>query len=180
MNLKFQRKTAELMMPILHTVQAVIRSKGKTRIKQSKDVVVMASWLLIGSFICRVNMQKLKSQSRSGMLHQQKMHHPNFHHRDRYDVPVTPCTSRKPPNHNGNMQLNSAVFHSCVTIKLGLNCIAALNATVAVQRVRSKHSEENKEETSSLVSQVLNPEPLLRQSGNYFWQLKYLFLNCRH
>ncbi|KAF6727309.1 Spindle and centriole-associated protein 1 [Oryzias melastigma] len=114
--------------------------------------------------IQRVNMQKLKSQSRSGVLHQQKMHHPNFHPADRYNVPVTPCTSRKPPNHNGNLQLNSAVFNSCVTIKLGLNCIAALNATVAVQRVRSKHSEENKEETSSLVSQVLNPEPLLRQS----------------
>ncbi|XP_024136403.1 spindle and centriole-associated protein 1 [Oryzias melastigma] len=90
--------------------------------------------------IQRVNMQKLKSQSRSGVLHQQKMHHPNFHPADRYDVAVTPCTSRKPPNHN------------------------ALNATVAVQRVRSKHSEENKEETSSLVSQVLNPELLLRQS----------------
>ncbi|RVE58825.1 hypothetical protein OJAV_G00197730 [Oryzias javanicus] len=90
--------------------------------------------------IQRINVQKLKSQSGSRVSHQQKMHHSNFHHADRDGVPVTPCTSRKPPNHN------------------------ALNATAVVQRVRSKHSEENDEETSSLVSQVLNPEPLLRRS----------------
>lgn len=44
----------------------------------------------------------------------------------------------------------------------------ALNATVAVQRVRSRQqqSEEGKEEPSVLVSQVLNPEMPLNQSGN--------------
>uniref|UniRef100_A0A3P9KWW9 Spindle and centriole-associated protein 1 n=1 Tax=Oryzias latipes TaxID=8090 RepID=A0A3P9KWW9_ORYLA len=88
--------------------------------------------------IHRVTGRKSKSQSGSGVLRQQKMHHSNFHHAD---GAVTPCASRKPPNQN------------------------ALNATVAVQRVRSKHFEENEEETSSQVSQVLNPEPLLCRSG---------------
>ncbi|XP_011487240.1 spindle and centriole-associated protein 1 isoform X2 [Oryzias latipes] len=91
--------------------------------------------------IHRVTGRKSKSQSGSGVLRQQKMHHSNFHHADSDDGPVTPCASRKPPNQN------------------------ALNATVAVQRVRSKHFEENEEETSSQVSQVLNPEPLLCRSG---------------
>uniref|UniRef100_A0A3Q0T1X2 Spindle and centriole-associated protein 1 n=1 Tax=Amphilophus citrinellus TaxID=61819 RepID=A0A3Q0T1X2_AMPCI len=45
--------------------------------------------------------------------------------------------------------------------------VSALNATVAVQRVRSKQSqsEEDKEETSVLVSQVLNPELNQSKSG---------------
>lgn len=45
--------------------------------------------------------------------------------------------------------------------------VSALNATVAVRRVQSRHrrSEEGKEEPSVLVSQVLNPELPLNQSG---------------
>lgn len=48
------------------------------------------------------------------------------------------------------------------------NLVSALNATVAVQRVRSRQSqsEEGKEEPTVLVSQVLNPELPLNQSGN--------------
>lgn len=46
--------------------------------------------------------------------------------------------------------------------------VLALNATMAVQRVRAKQSqsEEEKDETSVLVSQVLNPELPLSQSGS--------------
>lgn len=45
---------------------------------------------------------------------------------------------------------------------------SALNATMAVQRVQSRQSQsmECKEEPSVLVSQVLNPELPINQSGN--------------
>uniref|UniRef100_A0A3B4F6Y8 Spindle and centriole-associated protein 1 n=1 Tax=Pundamilia nyererei TaxID=303518 RepID=A0A3B4F6Y8_9CICH len=49
------------------------------------------------------------------------------------------------------------------------NVISALNATVAVQRVRSRQSqsEDAREETSVLVSQVLNSEPPQNWIGNH-------------
>ncbi|XP_041669534.1 spindle and centriole-associated protein 1 [Cheilinus undulatus] len=62
---------------------------------------------------------------------------------DRFSAPVTPCTSGKEPDKR------------------------ALNATAAVKRVQSRQnqSEEGKDESSVLVSQVLNPELPLNQSG---------------
>ncbi|XP_017261893.1 spindle and centriole-associated protein 1 [Kryptolebias marmoratus] len=68
---------------------------------------------------------------------QQKVHHQED------DVPVTPCASGRAPDQ------------------------MALNATVAVRRVRSKQNqfEESNEGTSALVSQVLNPELPSSQSG---------------
>ncbi|XP_072234923.1 spindle and centriole-associated protein 1 [Leuresthes tenuis] len=92
--------------------------------------------------IRRSNVRKMKTMSR-GRVQQQKVHHLNYHQGDKDNVPVTPCTSGRGPDQT------------------------ALNATVAVQRVRSKqnHSEEGERETSALVTQVLNPECLLRQSG---------------
>uniref|UniRef100_UPI0037E70CC0 spindle and centriole-associated protein 1 n=1 Tax=Semicossyphus pulcher TaxID=241346 RepID=UPI0037E70CC0 len=93
--------------------------------------------------IRRANVRKMKAQSRGRAIQHQKAHHPNSDQADREDVPVTPCTSARPPDER------------------------ALNATVAVQRVRSRQSqsEEDKEEPSVLVSQVLNPEQPLNQSG---------------
>ncbi|TDG97309.1 hypothetical protein EPR50_G00224560 [Perca flavescens] len=90
--------------------------------------------------IHRANVRKIDSQSR---CRQQKVHRPNSDHADRDNVPVTPCTSYRAPGHT------------------------ALNATVAVQRLRSRQSqsEEGKEEPTVLVSQVLNPELPLNQSG---------------
>ncbi|XP_069559702.1 spindle and centriole-associated protein 1 isoform X2 [Brachyistius frenatus] len=93
--------------------------------------------------IRRANVQKMKAQSLGRVIQQKKVHSPNHHHRNRDNTPVTPCTSGRAPDQ------------------------AALNATVAVQRVRSKQSQsaEEKEETSVLVSQVLNPELPLSNSG---------------
>ncbi|KAM4534425.1 spindle and centriole-associated protein 1 isoform 2-T2 [Odontesthes bonariensis] len=92
--------------------------------------------------IRRANVRKMKTMSR-GRVQQQKVHHLNCHQGDKDNVPVTPCTSGRGPDQT------------------------ALNATVAVQRVRSKQnrSEEGDEETSALVTQVLNPEFPLRRSG---------------
>ncbi|XP_045923326.1 spindle and centriole-associated protein 1 isoform X2 [Micropterus dolomieu] len=88
--------------------------------------------------IKRTNIQRMKARSRDRVIQQ----HPSFDQADR-DVPVTPCTSGKAPVQT------------------------ALNATVAVQRVRSRQSqsEEGKEEPSGLVSQVLNAELPLNPSG---------------
>uniref|UniRef100_A0A3Q4I5W9 Spindle and centriole-associated protein 1 n=1 Tax=Neolamprologus brichardi TaxID=32507 RepID=A0A3Q4I5W9_NEOBR len=84
----------------------------------------------------------------------------------------------------------SSEYHKCVIFILGSdqeiiyyisgirgehkhlsNVISALNATVAVQRVRSRQSqsEDAREETSVLVSQVLNSEPPQSKSGNIYW-----------
>ncbi|XP_020500719.2 spindle and centriole-associated protein 1 [Labrus bergylta] len=91
--------------------------------------------------IRRANVRKMKVQSHGRAI--QKVHHPKSDHADRDNVPVTPCTSGRAPDER------------------------ALNATVAVKRVRSRQSEteEGKEEPSALVSQVLNPELPLNQSG---------------
>ncbi|TKS87733.1 Spindle and centriole-associated protein 1 [Collichthys lucidus] len=93
--------------------------------------------------IQRSNLRKMKAQSRGRSIQQQKIHHANSDHVDRDNVPVTPSASGTAPDQ------------------------AALNATVAVQRVRSRQqqSEEGEEEPSVLVSQVLNPEMPLSQSG---------------
>ncbi|XP_056155836.1 spindle and centriole-associated protein 1 [Lampris incognitus] len=57
--------------------------------------------------------------------------------------PVTPCTTGRGPDQ------------------------AALNATAAVKRLRSRlgQSEDHEEEPSRLITQVLNPEATLKQSG---------------
>ncbi|KAA8580759.1 spindle and centriole-associated protein 1 isoform X1 [Etheostoma spectabile] len=93
--------------------------------------------------IHRANVRKINPQSRCRVVQQQKVHRPNSAHADKDNVPVTPCTSGRAPGHT------------------------ALNATVAVERVRSRQSqsEDGKEELTVLVSQVLNPELPLNQSG---------------
>lgn len=60
------------------------------------------------------------------------------------------------------------------------NCVSALNATVAVQRVRSKQSqlEEGKEEPSVLLSQVLNPDLRPSPSGK-IWKF-HIFSKMRY
>ncbi|KAL3040469.1 hypothetical protein OYC64_011482 [Pagothenia borchgrevinki] len=92
--------------------------------------------------IRRANVRKMKAESRGKGIQRQKAHRPNSEQADQDNAPVTPCTSDRAPGH------------------------AALNATVAVQRFRSRRSqsEEAREEPSVLVSQVLNPEHL-NQSG---------------
>ncbi|XP_034085508.1 spindle and centriole-associated protein 1 isoform X1 [Gymnodraco acuticeps] len=92
--------------------------------------------------IRRSNVSKMKAESLGKGKQRQKAHRPNSEQADQDNAPVTPCTSDRAPGH------------------------AALNATVAVQRFRSRRSqsEEAREEPSVLVSQVLNPEHL-NQSG---------------
>ncbi|XP_033964807.1 spindle and centriole-associated protein 1 [Pseudochaenichthys georgianus] len=92
--------------------------------------------------IRRSNVSQMKAESRGKGKQRQKAHRPNSEQADQDSAPVTPCTSDRAPGH------------------------AALNATVAVQRFRSRRSqsEEAREEPSVLVSQVLNPEHL-NQSG---------------
>ncbi|XP_035475690.2 spindle and centriole-associated protein 1 [Scophthalmus maximus] len=93
--------------------------------------------------IQRANVRKMKALSRGGVIQKQKLCRPVSDHGDRYGVPVTPCTSGREPDQT------------------------ALNATVAVQRVRTRQSqpEEAKEEQSVLVAQVLNPDVPFNQSG---------------
>ncbi|XP_029955611.1 spindle and centriole-associated protein 1 [Salarias fasciatus] len=83
----------------------------------------------------RVNLRKFKGRPRGRTVQQQLIQHPNYH---RDDDPVTPSSSGRIPDR------------------------AALNATVAVRRIRSKNSnsDDSKDEISSMVSQVLNPERL--------------------
>ncbi|XP_071400370.1 spindle and centriole-associated protein 1 isoform X1 [Centroberyx affinis] len=91
----------------------------------------------------RANLRKMKVKARGRGVQQQRVHPNSRHQGERDGVPVTPCTSGRAPNQ------------------------AALNATVAVERLRSRQSqsEEGKEEHSTLVTQVLNPETTLNQSG---------------
>ncbi|KAI3355268.1 hypothetical protein L3Q82_018122 [Scortum barcoo] len=93
--------------------------------------------------IKRANVRKMKTRSQGRSTRQQKVCRPTSDQADGHDVPVTPCTSGRAPDQT------------------------ALNATVAVRRIRSRQSqsEEVKEEPSVLVSQVLNPELPLNQSG---------------
>ncbi|XP_035510850.1 spindle and centriole-associated protein 1 [Morone saxatilis] len=93
--------------------------------------------------IKRSNLGKMKAQSRGRLTRQQKVRRPNSDQADRKDVPVTPCTSGRAQDRT------------------------ALNATVAVQRVQSRQSQskEGMGEQSVLVSQILNPELPLNQSG---------------
>ncbi|XP_031706434.1 spindle and centriole-associated protein 1 isoform X1 [Anarrhichthys ocellatus] len=91
--------------------------------------------------IHRANVRKMKSRGR--VIQQRKVRRPHSEQADGDNVPVTPCTSGRAPAQT------------------------ALNATMAVQRVQSRQSrsEEGLEEPSVLVSQVLNPETPLNQSG---------------
>ncbi|XP_039982227.1 spindle and centriole-associated protein 1 isoform X2 [Xiphias gladius] len=93
--------------------------------------------------IRRAIVQKMKAQSRGRVIRQRKVHHPISVQGNGDSVPLTPCTSGRAPEQT------------------------ALNATVAVQRVRTRQSqlEEAKEEPSVLVTQVLNPDMPLNQSG---------------
>ncbi|KAM7390477.1 hypothetical protein PAMA_008573 [Pampus argenteus] len=90
----------------------------------------------------RANLRKMKAKTRGRMVEHRKIHRPIPDQKHADNVPVTPCMSGRAPDQT------------------------ALNATVAVQRVRSKQSqsEEAKEETSVMVSQVLNPELPLNNS----------------
>ncbi|XP_040023322.2 spindle and centriole-associated protein 1 isoform X2 [Gasterosteus aculeatus] len=90
--------------------------------------------------IRRNNVQKMKAQSRGRLVQRQKV---NSKQAGRDNDPVTPCTSGRASSQ------------------------AALNATMAVQRLRSRRSqsEEGMEEPEVLVSQVLNPDVPLNQSG---------------
>ncbi|XP_074478334.1 spindle and centriole-associated protein 1 [Sebastes fasciatus] len=93
--------------------------------------------------IHRANVRKMKAHSRNRVIQRQKVQRPNSDQADSDNVPVTPCTSGRAPAQT------------------------ALNASVAVRRVRSRQSqsEEGQGEPSVLVSQVLNPELPLNQSG---------------
>ncbi|XP_022599930.1 spindle and centriole-associated protein 1 isoform X5 [Seriola dumerili] len=93
--------------------------------------------------IRRANVRKMKALSRGRVKQQQKIHRPISEQGNRVSVPSTPCTSGRAPDQR------------------------ALNATVAVQRVRTRQSqsEEAKEEPSVLVTQVLNPDKPHIQSG---------------
>ncbi|KAM6907940.1 spindle and centriole-associated protein 1 [Lycodopsis pacificus] len=93
--------------------------------------------------IHRANVRKMNARSRGRVIQQRKVRRPHSEQADGDNVPVTPCTSGRAPAQE------------------------ALNATMAVQRVRSRQSrsEEGLEEPSVLVSQVLNPETPLNQSG---------------
>ncbi|XP_029002166.1 spindle and centriole-associated protein 1 [Betta splendens] len=87
------------------------------------------------SVIRRANVRKMKTQSLDRVV-QQPNQHPNFYQTYGENVPDTPCTSGRGPDQT------------------------ALNATVAIKRVRSrqKQLDETNEEASVLVSQVLNPD----------------------
>ncbi|XP_060950125.1 spindle and centriole-associated protein 1 [Limanda limanda] len=93
--------------------------------------------------IRRTNVTKTKAPSRGKVNQQQKAQRPVSDHGDRDHVLSTPCTSGRAPDQT------------------------ALNATLAVQRVwtRPSRPEEDEEEPSVLVSQVLNPDKPLSQSG---------------
>ncbi|KAM8823740.1 spindle and centriole-associated protein 1 isoform 2-T2 [Spinachia spinachia] len=93
--------------------------------------------------IHRSNVQKMKAESRCRVVQQQKVNGANSKRAGVENDPVTPCTSGR------------------------ASAPAALNATMAVQRVRSRQSqsEEGMEEPAVLVSQVLNPDVPLNQSG---------------
>ncbi|XP_029979106.1 spindle and centriole-associated protein 1 isoform X2 [Sphaeramia orbicularis] len=92
--------------------------------------------------IRRTNIRKMKTRATGKVLQQQTLH-PGSRQVDRDSVPVTPPTVGRPPDQT------------------------ALNATVAVQRVRCSQSQsgEDKQDPSPLVSQVLNYEQLPSQSG---------------
>ncbi|XP_029385130.1 spindle and centriole-associated protein 1 isoform X2 [Echeneis naucrates] len=93
--------------------------------------------------IRRTNKQKMKTQSRDRLVQQKKVNCPSSEQGNELSLPTTPATSGRAPD-----QL-------------------ALNATVAVQRVRTKQgqSQEVKEEPSVLVNHVLNPHKPFSQSG---------------
>ncbi|XP_062235050.1 spindle and centriole-associated protein 1 [Platichthys flesus] len=93
--------------------------------------------------IRRANVRKTKAPSRGKVKQQQKAQRPASDHGDRDHIFSTPCTSGRAPDQT------------------------ALNATLAVQRVRTRQNqpEEDEEEPSVLVSQVLNPDRPLNQSG---------------
>uniref|UniRef100_A0A1A8R9H3 Spindle and centriole-associated protein 1 n=3 Tax=Nothobranchius rachovii TaxID=451742 RepID=A0A1A8R9H3_9TELE len=90
--------------------------------------------------IGRSNIRQKTTQGR--VVPQRKVHRLRNHEEDDDDVaPMTPCMSGRAPDQT------------------------ALNATVAVRRVWSKHSQSDGggEEASARVSQVLNPDPTLHQ-----------------
>ncbi|XP_054893152.1 spindle and centriole-associated protein 1 [Poeciliopsis prolifica] len=90
-------------------------------------------------FIRRTNIRKTKTQTR--VTQKQKGHRLGSH--DKENIPVTPIRSGRAPDPT------------------------ALNATAAIKRFLTKRrpSDENEEEASVLVSQVLNPELPSHQSG---------------
>ncbi|CAJ1082162.1 spindle and centriole-associated protein 1 [Xyrichtys novacula] len=91
--------------------------------------------------IRRANVQKMKALPHVAAV--QKVPHSNSEEALSDHVSVTPCASNRPPDER------------------------ALNATVAVQRVRSRQNQpqEENERPPALVSQVLNPQLPLNQSG---------------
>ncbi|KAM3860704.1 spindle and centriole-associated protein 1 [Diretmus argenteus] len=91
----------------------------------------------------RSNLQKMKVKARGRGVHQQRVQPNSRYQGARAGVPVTPRTPRRAPDR------------------------AALNATVAVQRLRSRQSqsEEWEEEPSPLLTHVLNPEITINQLG---------------
>lgn len=158
----------------------------------------------------------MKAQSRGRVIRQRKVHHPISVQGNGDSVPLTPCTSGRAPEQTGKMSM-WAPLRACVRWKgnvswlfmlcgqstmthiLYIRCdsstvhtnsshlVSALNATVAVQRVRTRQSqlEEAKEEPSVLVTQVLNPDMPLNQSGNnwkglFIFKIKYSMWKCYH
>ncbi|XP_008394534.1 spindle and centriole-associated protein 1 isoform X2 [Poecilia reticulata] len=92
-------------------------------------------------FIRRTNIRKTKTLTRA--TQKQKGHRLGSHARGKENIPVTPIRSGRAPDPT------------------------ALNATAAVKRFLTKQrpSDQNEEEASVLVSQVLNAELPSRQSG---------------
>ncbi|XP_026148669.1 spindle and centriole-associated protein 1 isoform X2 [Mastacembelus armatus] len=89
--------------------------------------------------IRRANIRKMKARSGARVIQQQKVDRPNYHQAERDNIPVTPCTSGRAPDQT------------------------ALNASVAVQRVRSKQNQSGETIEEPSVSHVLNPD----QSGMF-------------
>lgn len=134
------------------------------------DLVDTTSLLVIISCY-RSNVSKMKAESRGKGKQRQKAHRPNSEQADQDNAPVTPCTSDRAPGHAGRTKRQGQLLKMYVKKNSPhrnvSRLVSALNATVAVQRFRSRRSqsEEAREEPSVLVSQVLNPEHL-NQSGN--------------
>ncbi|KAK2886496.1 spindle and centriole-associated protein 1 isoform X1 [Channa argus] len=127
--------------------QSMMDHKALNELKASEEDLSNKDACSSGSseyhVIRRANIRKMKPHSHVRVVQQQKDDHPNYHQADRDNVLVTPSTSVRAPDQT------------------------ALNATVAVQRVRSRQSqsEEAWEKPSVLVSQVLNPDVPPNQSG---------------
>ncbi len=91
------------------------------------------------------------------------------------ELPKTPCNTRVREDQAGNEGM-SFFMSLQVNVKMNLFNLKniyiylcffcpALNATVAVQRLKSRQTYPDVNQSTSLVNQVLNPEPASSQPG---------------